>query len=800
MLVIEVTLAKTNYSFVIGDQTGERKGVFLAVSAVTSMIEKVRRAMHHKRLVLVLMMAGLLLSLSAIAHGLSTVSQQTPDRPRRGYNVDNLPNPLADRQAALRRQAAEQKIREPLAGAPAQPAPGQFVDMSLAGEARYWAVPAEFGNAIHPTYGGVPGPRHNQIPEPDRDVDNTTFWRPDFNQAYYNDLLLSDAAGALSLRHYFAEQSGGLYAITGGVENWGQVTYNAARYGHGECGDVVCPDVWLFLRHSLQDWYGDQRNAGQTMAQINNYLSTYDVYDRYDYDGDGNFDEPDGYIDNFQSVFAGQSDDQGLGDAIATHRWYAYHDEAGLSGPSFNKAGGVRVGNSNYWVGDYTMTAENTALGTIAYFHARGLGLPQLFDAGSFPLGNMTGYWTLMSQGSQATDGQNGLGNKPVNLGAWEKLQLGWLEYDVAQAGERSRHRLGPAATTDFPQAIVVNLPDKVVVIDNGEPHDGERFYQSPQQENRDDRMAREFDLPAGATLSAYVRYQLEQDWDYAYVVVSNDGGATWTNLDTNLSTDDDPNGQNAGHGITGSSGGVWVEVMADLSAYTGPTLVGFRHVSDAFFAEGPFDVDDITISGSPTDGAESDTGWTFDPPDGFSAVVGSEVLTYFNAYIAELRVYRGFDGALQTGPSCYCFLDTSDMRNRVLHYPYQDGLLISYWDGSQSDNNYGDHQGSGLILPIDAHPELLKFDVNGYWPDTVQSYDATFGRQRTETLTLIHEGQTYHYPSQKATAVFDDNKQYWDPTAFLWQVRHPDTNTQIRVKSENRKSGVMVVDVRPTP
>ena len=141
------------------------------------------------------------------------------------------------------------------------------------------------------------------------------------------------------------------------------------------------------------------------------------------------------------------------------------------------------------------------------------------------------------------------LGNKPVNLGAWEKLQLGWLEYDVAQAGERSRHRLGPAATTDFPQAIVVNLPDKVVVIDNGEPHDGERFYQSPQQENRDDRMAREFDLPAGATLSAYVRYQLEQDWDYAYVVVSNDGGATWTNLDTNLSTDDDPNGQNAGHG-----------------------------------------------------------------------------------------------------------------------------------------------------------------------------------------------------------------------------------------------------------
>jgi hypothetical protein len=37
--------------------------------------------------------------------------------------------------------------------------------------------------------------------------------------------------------------------------------------------------------------------------------------------------------------------------------------------------------------------------------------------------------------------------------------------------------------------------------------------------------------------------------------VVSTDGGATWANIETDKSTTTDPNGQNFGFGITGSSG-----------------------------------------------------------------------------------------------------------------------------------------------------------------------------------------------------------------------------------------------------
>ena len=57
-------------------------------------------------------------------------------------------------------------------------------------------------------------------------------------------------------------------------------------------------------------------------------LATFDQWDRYDFDGDGNFNEPDGYIDHFQIVHAGGDEADGDPiqgeDAIWSHRWYAF--------------------------------------------------------------------------------------------------------------------------------------------------------------------------------------------------------------------------------------------------------------------------------------------------------------------------------------------------------------------------------------------------------------------------------------------------------------------------------------------
>ena len=99
-------------------------------------------------------------------------------------------------------------------------------------------------------------------------------------------------------------------------------------------------------------------------------------------------------------------------------------------------------------------------------------------------------------------------------------------------------------------------------------------------------------------------------------------------------------------------------------------------------------------------DGAETDTGWTF---DGFSRTTGTTITPYFNAYVLENRQYLGYDEALKLGPYNFGFPESP---NFVEHFPFQDGLLISYWDSSFHDNNVGDHPGEGLILPVDSHPD----------------------------------------------------------------------------------------------
>jgi immune inhibitor A len=110
-------------------------------------------------------------------------------------------------------------------------------------------VLVEFGDAqathTHGTlgviaHGGTPGPVHNQIPQPDRTVDNTTIWAPNFNVPYYKDLLFSNKKGFSSVRNFYIENSSNVYAVNGTVEDWVKVPFNEAAYGSNYCGDIVC--------------------------------------------------------------------------------------------------------------------------------------------------------------------------------------------------------------------------------------------------------------------------------------------------------------------------------------------------------------------------------------------------------------------------------------------------------------------------------------------------------------------------------------------------------------------------------
>jgi immune inhibitor A len=706
---------------------------------------------------------------------------------------DNRLLPFQEKAAANKQAVLQEKVKGNVAANAkvVKIAKKRYVNLENEGTDRIFVVLADFGDTRHSAYPdtdpetGEPasdaqrfdGPLNNEIPKPDRKVDNSTLWQANYNKAHYQDMYFK------RMKAYFERQSSGRYSVDGAVTDWVKVPFNEARYGRDSCGDIVCNNTWFLIRDAMAVWTKDQLDKGQTMAQIQAYLATFDKQDRYDLDGDGNFNEPDGFIDHFQIVHAGgdqaAADPTYGSDAIWSHRWYAAVSGGGPGGlPGVNIGqGGVSSGvtipdnPTGVWVGDYTIQPENGGLGVFAHEFTHDLGMPDLYDTSGNTGGaeNSTGFWTLMSSGANIGDGsKKGIGDAPTDLGAWERFQLGWLNaqgskgpfYSVVLPGKNGRGVLGPNdAATDKSQALFVVLPDKHVPLELGAPYAGDQFYYSGSGDDLDNTMSVTTTLPADAeTMTAQVRYDIEPDWDYAYAVVSEDDGATWTALDTNLSTDEDPNGQNLGHGITGDSGGDWTELTADISAYAGEEVtLGFRYWTDVAATYPGMSIDAISIPGVGTSGAEDgDPEWTF---DGFRTTTGTEDQAFFNAYVAENRQYDRYDTSLKTA---YNFGFTDSRPDWVESYPYQDGLLISYWDESYSDNNVGDHPGGGLIRPIDAHPQFShSYDGQLVRPRTL-TFDSTFSTHKTDRIVIHKNSQKTVIPSRKAVPTFDDRKTWW--------------------------------------
>jgi len=692
--------------------------------------------------------------------------------PNSAAKQDNLSHPKGEEQAALREAALEAKLLGKTSGNTHEVAKGQFVELAREGEDSIWTVLGEFSDLAH-----------NTIPEPDRNVDNSTIWTEDFSETHFEDLLFSEASGAISMRNFYIELSSNRYTVNGDVTDWVSVPGNAASYND----DLGGPAVWGFVNDSVDAWYADMLAAGMTPAQIGDYLESFDEWDRYDYNGNGNFDEPDGYIDHFQSVHAGMGEEVGGGilgvDAIWSHRWYSYYAADGPDGTGPHDFGGIQVGDSGYWIGDYTIEPENGGVGVFAHEFGHDLGLPDLYDTAGGE--NSTGFWTLMSSGSYGNDGTEDIGSKPIHMGAWEKFQLGWLNYEVAFAGAKSEHKLGPAATnTRQAQGLFVVLPQKPVTEHIADPYEGSYFYFSGSANNLRNQMTKAFTLGAGSTLAAKVNYGIEEGYDFANVIVSTDNGVTWQTLPTNLS-----NSTVEANGIEGFSSG-WVDLTANLPA--GNVLLGFRYTSDGGVNYDGFMIDNIQISGSALDGAETDTGWT---NTGFRRTTGTEDKLYSQYYLAEFRQYHGFDNSLNTGPYNFGFLNT--LPNWVEHFPYQDGLLISLWDTSQANNNTSQHPGRGLILPIDAHPTaLIRPVTNTPWRARVQTFDSTFSLEQTQAITLNVNGVPRTHPSLAGVSVFNDSTDFWDPSTPLANVITPNTGTTIRIKSISAQGGFMQVAV----
>ncbi len=199
--------------------------------------------------------------------------------------------------------------------------------------------------------------------------------------------------------------------------------------------------------------------------------------------------------------------------------------------------------------------------------------------------------------------------------------------------GSDTVHQYGTDYIQLLPQGRDVTFTfdgsDTVRVIPT-DPHSGKRMWWSGRTDASDSKLTRAFDLTGvkSATLKFWTWYSIEDDWDYAYISASTDGGKTWKTLKGNTTTDRDPNAANLGNGFSCKSGAgcgkpdepaQWIQEQVDLTPYAGKKiLLRFEQVTDVVYAAPGLAVDDIEIPeiGFKDDAENGDNGWI---TEGFS-------------------------------------------------------------------------------------------------------------------------------------------------------------------------------------
>ena len=149
--------------------------------------------------------------------------------------------------------------------------------------------------------------------------------------------------------------------------------------------------------------------------------------------------------------------------------------------------------------------------------------------------------------------------------------------------------------------------------------YSGKMAFWSNKGDESDMTLTREFDftnVSGPIEMSYQTWYDLEKDYDFAYVEASTDG-QTWQILNTPSCTTENKSGNSYGCGYNGTSGGgdaaQWIQEKVDLSQYAGQKVqVKFEYVTDpAVNGEGLL-LDDIAVPAVnySTDFEKDDGGW----------------------------------------------------------------------------------------------------------------------------------------------------------------------------------------------
>lgn len=162
------------------------------------------------------------------------------------------------------------------------------------------------------------------------------------------------------------------------------------------------------------------------------------------------------------------------------------------------------------------------------------------------------------------------------------------------------------------------------------DPHSGDYYFWSNKGDQSAMTLTQTFnfqDVSAPITLSYYTWYDLEEDWDYVYVLAQKKG-SEWQVLNPPGCTEENITGSNQGCGYNGSSTG-WIREEVDLSQFAGEEVtLQFEYLTDTALNGEGFLIDDIQIDaiGYSTDLEDSNGGWV---GNGFVRISNSLPQTY---------------------------------------------------------------------------------------------------------------------------------------------------------------------------
>jgi len=589
------------------------------------------------------------------------------------------------------------------------------------------------------------GPLHNEIAPPGP-RDNNTVWYDDTSPELYKELYFGvgpDAGvivhhpnlGAVDLRgntmaNYYLEQSEGAFVPTGTIyPNWLQSVHSEGWYGADSCATGS---------HGVR--------AHDLVHEVVDLLNADDPnFPWQDYDSDG-----DGIVDNFTVIHAGMGQEAGGGAQGDFAIWSHASVLDWPTGYLACTAGSAGCPDRDIHVREYSMDPENIDIGVISeeFGHA-AFGLPDIYTT-DYQLS--VANWSIMEAGSW--NGPLG-GMQPAPFPGWFRYIIGWwnpveLNYDTKPTTVKvGQHSLRPRCT-GAQQGIKINLPDQEITVPN--PLDTGQAWWSDLGDLVQHTLTYDFDLTgATAPVFSFASYwSIEVDWDYGYVEVSDDGGATWTLLQDmdGIFTDTNPNGNNEGWGLTGEGTGI---LRFDLSAYAGQNvLVRLRYSTDMAVQWDGWWADDFSLDDGATnlffDDVEAGAGdWT---ADGWRIIPVTDV--YPRYYLVEWRNSSGFDEGLQY-PYQTVYLDEDEWE--VDRAPYTvPGMLVWYRDAAYAfdytlSDSWFDPPSWGpkhALILVDSHPFPYGWDEHFYSTGApvrlsgrVQPADAAFTLQDTTSFTI---------------------------------------------------------------